>query len=163
MMLTGFDPNQIQNLEGAQEAIVLMLNLVEEVKQENDQLRETIQRLRDEINRLKGEQGKPDIKSNKKKGKGEDYSSEKERRKRKKWQKGSKLNKVKIDREQVQAIDIGQVVNGRCNRDGDLDFYRFEAKHGERLLIKCAAERIDSHFRPIRTKMAPDTPAVTAH
>ncbi len=109
MMLTGFDPNQIQNLEGAQEAIVLMLNLVEEVKQENDQLRETIQRLRDEINRLKGEQGKPDIKSNKKKGKGEDYSSEKERRKRKKWQKGSKLDKVKIDREQVLHVDQSEL------------------------------------------------------
>lgn len=68
-MLTGFDPNQIQELEGARQAITRLLNLVEEVKQENDQLRETIQRLRDEINRLKGEQGKPDIKPGKKKEK----------------------------------------------------------------------------------------------
>ncbi|MCP4357686.1 MAG: hypothetical protein GY796_06685 [Chloroflexi bacterium] len=71
--------------------MILLLNLVEEVKQENDQLR-------DEINRLKGEQGKPNIKPGKKKGKGDDHSSEKERRKRKKWQKGSKLDKVKVDR-----------------------------------------------------------------
>ena len=53
MMLTGFDPNQIQDLEGARQAIVLVLNLVEGVKQENNQLRETGQQLRDEINRLK--------------------------------------------------------------------------------------------------------------
>ncbi len=60
-MLSGFDPHQIQDLEGARQATVLLLNLVEQVKQENDHLRETIQRLRDEINRLKGEQGKPDL------------------------------------------------------------------------------------------------------
>ena len=108
-MLTSFDPNQIQDLEGSRQAIVLLLNLVEEVKQENDQLRETVQQLRDEINRLKGEQGKPDIKPNKKKGEQDDYSSEKERRKRKKWQKGSKQDKVKIDREQILTVDQSEL------------------------------------------------------
>jgi hypothetical protein len=84
MTLIDFDPNQIQNLEGAQKALVLVLNLVEEVTQENDQLREIIQKLRDEINRLKGEQGKPDIKPGKKKEQQKDLSSEKERRQPKK-------------------------------------------------------------------------------
>ncbi len=104
-MLTGFDPKQIQNPEGAQQAIILLLNLVEEVKQENGQLRETVQQLRDEINRLKGEQGKPDIKPGKKKGERNDHSSEKERRKPKKWEKGSKLDKVKVDRKQILHVD----------------------------------------------------------
>ena len=54
-------------------------------------------------------------------------------------------------RELTQQIEIGQVVNGRCDRDGDLDFYHFHAKQGNRLLIQCEAERIDSHFRPIMT------------
>lgn len=108
-MLSGFDPNQIQDLEGARQAIGLLLNLVEGVKQENDQLRETIQRLRDENNRLKGEQGKPNIKPGKKKGKRDDHSSEKERRKRKKWQKGSKRDKVKVDREQVLQVDKSEL------------------------------------------------------
>ena len=107
-MLPGLDPNQIQDLEEARQAIILLLNLVEEFKQENDQLQETVQRFRDELNRLKGEQGKPDIKPSKKKGKQNDHSSEEERRKRekqKKWQKGSKLKKVKIDRDQILKVD----------------------------------------------------------
>ena len=52
------------------------MNLVEELKQENQAVRLEIQRMRDENNRLKGEQGKPTIKPNKK---GRDHSSEKER------------------------------------------------------------------------------------
>ncbi len=104
-MLTGFDPNKIQDLEGARQAIVLLLNLVEGVKQENDQLREMIQQLRDEINRLKGEQGKPEIKLDKR----NDHSSEKERRMPKKWAKGSKLDKVKINREQILHVDKNEL------------------------------------------------------
>jgi hypothetical protein len=106
-MLTGFDPQQIQDLAGARQAIVLLLNLVEEVKQENERWRVTNQELRDEISRLKGEQGKPDIKPNKKKR--ESHSSEKERRKPKQWQKSSKLEKVKIDREEIAKVDKSQL------------------------------------------------------
>lgn len=119
-MLTGFDPKQIQNPEGAQQAIIMLLNLVEEVKQENGQLRETIQQLRDEINRLKGEQGKPDIKPGKKKGERNDHSSEKERRKPKKWEKGSKLDKVKVDRKQILHVD-------RSKLPADAEFKGYES------------------------------------
>lgn len=106
-MLTGFDPQQIQDLAGARQAIALLLNLVEEVKQENDQLRATVQQLRDEISRLKGEQGKPDIKSNQQKSKS--HSSEKERREPQAWQKSSKLEQVKIDREEIVRVDKSQL------------------------------------------------------
>ncbi len=37
-MLSGFDPNQITNLDGDRQGITLLLNLVEELKQENEQL-----------------------------------------------------------------------------------------------------------------------------
>jgi hypothetical protein len=43
-----------------------LLNLIERVVKENNTLLTERQQLRDEINRLKGEQGKPDIKANKK-------------------------------------------------------------------------------------------------
>ena len=43
--------------------VILLLNLVEELKQENQAVRLEIQRMRDENNRLKGEQGKPNAKS----------------------------------------------------------------------------------------------------
>jgi len=64
-MINKFDPQLIQDVEGARLPVVLLLNLVEELKQENISQRAEIQRLRDENNRLKGEQGKPDIKPNK--------------------------------------------------------------------------------------------------
>ena len=41
-----------------------LLNLIERVVKENNTLLTERQQLRDEINRLKGEQGKPDIKAN---------------------------------------------------------------------------------------------------
>jgi hypothetical protein len=103
-LLEGFDPNQIQDLEGARQAIVMMLNLVEALKTENQKLREQVQRLRDEINRLKGEQGKPNIRPNKKKRASSDHSSERERHKPKKRKKRRKLDRVKIDR--VEELDV---------------------------------------------------------
>ena len=103
-MLEGFDPNQIQDLEGARQAMVMLLNLVESLKTENQELREQNQHLRDEINRLKGEQGKPNIKPNRKKGAHSDHSSEQERRKPRKWKKRRKLDRVKIDR--IEELDV---------------------------------------------------------
>jgi hypothetical protein len=104
MLLEGFDPNQIQDLEGARQAIVMLLNLVEALKAENQELREQVQRLRDEINRLKGEQGKPNVKPNRQKRVSSDHSSEQERRKPKGWKKRRKLDRVKIDR--TEELDV---------------------------------------------------------
>lgn len=102
-MFTGFDPNQIQD-ENARQAIIWLLNLVEELKSENEGLREEVQRLRDENNRLKGEQGQPAVKPNQAKKK-PDHSSEKERHRSKQWRKGSKVDKIEIDREETLVID----------------------------------------------------------
>jgi len=100
-MLSDFDPSQIQD-EGARQAIIQLLNLVEELKRENTTLREEVQRLRDENNRLKGEQGKPSIKPGPKPSK---HSSETERRQPKPWRKGRKIDQIKIDREEVVKVD----------------------------------------------------------
>lgn len=104
-MLEGFDPKSIQNIEQARQCIVMLLNLVEELKEENHQQREEIQHLRNEVNRLKGEQGQPTIKPNKQREKRDDHSSEKERSKPQEWNKSSKVDKIKIDREQVLEVD----------------------------------------------------------
>ena len=103
-MLEGFDPTQIQDLEGARQAIVMLLNLVETLKTENQALREEVQRLRDEINRLKGEQGKPNIKPNRSNRVSSDHSSEQERHKPKRRRKRRKLDKIKIDR--IEELDV---------------------------------------------------------
>jgi hypothetical protein len=104
-MLDNFNPQMIQDVEGARQAIVLLLNLVEELKQDNIAQRAEIQRLRDENNRLKGEQGKPKIKPSKKPT--ANHSSEEERRPQEpqKRQKRKKIAEVKIDRHEIVAID----------------------------------------------------------
>ena len=48
-----FDPTKLNDFEGTQKALISVLNLVEKVKQENDQLQKTIQKLRDEVSRLR--------------------------------------------------------------------------------------------------------------
>ncbi len=102
-MFTSVDPNDIED-ENARQVIIWLLNLVEELKQENGDLRAEVQELRDENNRLKGEQGQPDVKPNKKKKK-QEHSSETERRRPKKRRKSNKVDKIEIDREETLVID----------------------------------------------------------
>ncbi len=64
--------------KGIQDKIMLLINIVEQLALENQELKETVRLLKDEINRLKGEQGRPAIRPQKQMG---DISSEAERRK----------------------------------------------------------------------------------
>jgi len=110
-MLDQFDPNDIHDMEGARQAIIHLLNLVEEVVSENRALREENQRLRDENNRLKGEQGKPKVKPSKKGAttSGVDHSSERERRTRKPRERRAKVEQIQVDREQTLTLDRAQL------------------------------------------------------
>ena len=98
------DPEAIPD-EGTRAAIRTLLNLVEQVLAENRALRAEVQRLRDESSRLKGEQAKPTFKPQGPGAGGTDYSSERERRRPKDWQKGSKLDRIRIDRTERLAVD----------------------------------------------------------
>jgi len=83
---------------GMKEALVQLFNLVEELSSTIRELQEENQKLRDEINRLKGEQGKPNIKASIRK-ENNDFSSEKERKSeidRKRGKREPKLNKITI-------------------------------------------------------------------
>src|SRR6266571_2649226 len=93
--------------ERVRQGLLVLLNLVEELKRENAELRAENQRLRDEINRLKGEHGKPTIKGNTPKSSppSGNYSSEKERRKPQEWSKGPKSALIQVDREQTLELD----------------------------------------------------------
>lgn len=106
-MLEDFDLKQIQDLDGARQAILRLLNLVEELAAENRRLRAENQQGRDEINRLKGEQGQPQIKPNKKPSAAAatNHSSERERHKPKERHKASKVAQIKVDREEVMKVD----------------------------------------------------------
>ncbi len=103
-MLENADLSGIQD-ENARQLIVRLLNLIEAVSADLREAQAEIQRLRDENNRLKGEQGKPNIKANSPKPPRVDYSSEKERRKSRPRQKRAKKAKLEIHREQTLAVD----------------------------------------------------------
>jgi hypothetical protein len=110
-MLDRFDPHDIQGIEGARQAIIHLLNLIEEMASENRELREENQRLRDENNQLKGEQGKPKVKPSKKatSPKGGDHSSERERRTRKPRERRAKVKQIQVDREETLTLDRAQL------------------------------------------------------
>jgi hypothetical protein len=100
-MLEDFDPNTIQD-EALRQVVISLMNLVENLYAKVQEQAEEIQRLRDENNRLKGEQGKPDIKPKKP---ATTLSSEKERRESKPHHKASKQTQIRIDRVEVLQVD----------------------------------------------------------
>jgi len=102
-----FDPNNLQDLGQARECSLRLLNLVEEIVAENRALRTELQQLRDENNRLKGEQGQPSIKPGRKPppGAAADHSSERERHRPKARRKGGKVDQIRLDREEVLTVD----------------------------------------------------------
>jgi hypothetical protein len=106
LILPNLDLTSIQD-ERARECVRQLLNLVEKLMADLRESWATNQRLRDELNRLKGEQGKPDIKPNRPASSGTSgqHSSERERREPKDWQKSSKLDQIPIDREEVLKLD----------------------------------------------------------
>jgi len=102
-MLGGLDINNIRDLDEALDCIRKLFNLVETLNQEILELKRQNQELRDEINRFKGEQGKPKIKPNKKNP--SQYSSEKERKKTKKRKKRSKKDRIKTHERRICYVD----------------------------------------------------------
>ncbi len=85
--------------------IRLLLNKVEALEKDNKELRVERQQLRNEVNRLKGEQGKPDIRPQ---TPSKDISSEAERKplnQEKTKNSKAKNHKIKIDRIEKCKVD----------------------------------------------------------
>jgi hypothetical protein len=104
-MLDNLDLNAIKD-ENTRELIRQLLNLVENLSADLRDAQVENQRLRDEVNRLKGEQGKPKIKGNSPKPPPTDHSSENERHQSRQRHKKSKKAEIQIDREQVVEVDL---------------------------------------------------------
>lgn len=47
------------------------------------------------------------------------------------------------------TIAIDSVMNGRIEKPGDVDHFSFEASRGQRVVIECHAQRIDSRLRAV--------------
>ncbi len=103
-MLEGIDLSAIQD-ENARQLIRRLLNLIEKLSADLRDKQAENQALRDEVNRLKGEQGKPKVKANKVQStEVSKYSSEKERQKRRVRHQAGKKAEIRIDREEVVRV-----------------------------------------------------------
>jgi hypothetical protein len=103
-MIEDIDLSAIQD-ESVRKQIGQLLNLVEKLSADLRALREENQTLRDEINHLKGEQGKPNIKANKTVTvETSKHSSETERKQKRKRHKSNKKVEIKIDRKEVAKV-----------------------------------------------------------
>src|SRR5262245_46854559 len=100
-MLDGFDPSTIQD-PALRQVVQALMNQLEELAAKVRAQADEIGRLRDENRRLKGEQGKPDIKPNKPP---RQLSSEAERAVPKPRCKRAKRADLRIDRELVVPLD----------------------------------------------------------
>lgn len=49
----------------------------------------------------------------------------------------------------AQQVSIDTVINGRIEKPGDVDCYRFAALGGQRIVLDCRAARIDSQLRGV--------------
>lgn len=93
--------------DAARTAILALLRVVEIDAETIRQLKEENQKLRDEVNRLKGEQGKPDVRP---KNKNTDVSSERERKwKKRNRKRRGKKKEVRIDRTEVRQLEKNQL------------------------------------------------------
>jgi hypothetical protein len=86
--------------------IIQLLNIIEAQAQEIQLLRAENQELRNEINHLKGEQGRPSIRPQKKGSRNISSENERKGRKKKKFKKSKgKKHKIKVDRIVVCKVD----------------------------------------------------------
>src|ERR1700730_8865795 len=104
-MIENFDPNTIED-EGLRQVVITLMNLVETLSAKVREQAEENQRLRDEVSRLKGEQGKPTIKP---KAPAAALSSENDRRESKAHHKAKKQAQIRIGRVEVLTIDPKQL------------------------------------------------------
>lgn len=103
-MLDDLDLSAIED-ERARALIVRLLNLIEDPAADLRAAQDENQRLRDEINRLKGEQGKPNGKPNASQSAPPDHSAERERRQPTERVKRGKRATITINREDVARLD----------------------------------------------------------
>ena len=95
--------------EQARELVRRLLNVLEDVRADLRAAQAENQRLREEINRLKGEQGRPKVQSNPPQPPRTDHSSAQERHRAKTWSKRRTPDRIPLDRAQGVEVDPDRV------------------------------------------------------
>jgi len=110
--LRGIDLTELDLDPATRELVQRMLNCIETLVAELDEMRVENQRLRDEIARLKGEKGKPKIKANRPSKQAADGKPQPERKSKSGAASGQRVprrERIKIDREEVVKLDRSQL------------------------------------------------------
>jgi hypothetical protein len=110
--LRDIDLTELDVDPATQELVQRMLNCIETLVAELDEMRDENQRLRDEIARLKGGKGKPNIKANRASKQAADGNSQPERKSKSGVASGQRVprkERIKIDREEVVKLDRSQL------------------------------------------------------
>lgn len=94
--------------EELKKTFTYLLNFIEELHTSNKKLQRENQKLRDEINRLKGEQGKPNINANSK-PKYKDISTNGQEKKQQKHRKQAKKKNIPVDKTEYIKINKSQL------------------------------------------------------
>jgi hypothetical protein len=102
-----------------------------------------IKELKDEINRLKGEKGKPKFKSSKRADEVADDKGGLDTKAPKIWNKESKLDKIKIDREEIVKLD-------KTGLPADLQFKGYEEKTVQNIVLATdnVLYRMEKYYSP---------------
>ncbi|MBM4001721.1 MAG: hypothetical protein FJ295_00320 [Planctomycetes bacterium] len=69
------------------------------------------------------------------------------------FQVGNRVERIEVESAEPSAgsmsVPLNVVVNGRIDKPGDLDRFQFTARRGQRVVIECWAERIESRLRAV--------------
>jgi hypothetical protein len=147
-MLEDIDPNRIED-PYAKQCVLTLLNLTESHLKQNALLQEHVQILRDEIARLKGQQGKPDLKPNKP---ALDHSSEAQRRLPTVWQKRPKRDFLKVTRTCDVPVDLTTLPS-----DAEFKGYEEFTVQDLKLVAETVCFRREKYYSPStkKTYLAP--------
>lgn len=125
--LLEIDINKLNDVASLKQSHIALLNHVELLYKENIGLKKDNQQLKDEINRLKGEKGKPIFSPNT--NKPDNISSEKHIKGGKKWSKQAKKNFIKVDNEVSCPIEKEKLPS-------DAQFKGYETVLGQDIIFK---------------------------
>lgn len=142
------NPTVLSDIPSLREALVLVLNLVEAQSYQIGILKQENQSLKDEINRLKKEQGVPVFADSKKdKGSNEDEGSsgggERKSPKRRKRNKGSKKSKIPIDHVELCVLSKSDLPS-----DAVLKYYDEVIQQDAELVRKNTLYKVAVYYSP---------------
>ena len=140
------DPERIDfdDKETVKNIIILLLNTIAYQVKINEEQRKEIQKLKDEINHLKGEKGKPNIKPNVPRRENDIPNPTKKSRK---WKKKSKKQRIKIDR--IELIKVDEDI---LPPDAEYKGYRSVVKQNIKFETDNVEYRLERYYSPSENK-----------